>query len=230
MNDPRPLLILNNLSKTYGSNRVLDNFDLTIFDGEFFTLLGPSGCGKTTVLRMIAGLEDTDTGVIKLEGQDIGAVPAEKRPINTVFQSYALFPHMTVFDNVAFGLRMGGVAKEEIKPRVMEALEMVRLGEFAERKPAQLSGGQQQRVAIARALITEPALLLADEPTGNLDTQTASEVFELFRKVNKEQGCAILLVTHDPRLSVSCDRTIKLVDGLIQSDTRTAPADIPENT
>src|SRR5699024_7404473 len=147
---PRPLLILNNLSKTYGSNRVLDDFNLTIFDGEFFTLLGPSGCGKTTVLRMIAGLEDTDTGVLQLEEQNLGEIPAEKRPVNTVFQRYALYPHMSVYENVAFGLRMSGVAKSEIKPRVMEALEMVRLGDFVERKPAQLSGGQQQRVAIAR--------------------------------------------------------------------------------
>ena len=196
MNDPRPLLILNNLSKTYGSNRVLDNFDLTIFDGEFFTLLGPSGCGKTTVLRMIAGLEDTDTGVITLDGQDIGAMPAEKRPINTVFQSYALFPHMTVFDNVAFGLRMSGVAKDEIKPRVTEALEMVRLGDFAERKPAQLSGGQQQRVAIARALAMDPIVMLFDEPTSALDPEMVNEVLDVMVQLAHE-GMTMMCVTHE---------------------------------
>ena len=152
MTDTRPLLILTGLSKAYGSNVVLNKFDLTIYDGEFFTLLGPSGCGKTTVLRMIAGLESADVGEIRLAGEEISQLPAEKRPVNTVFQSYALFPHMSVFDNVAFGLKMSGVAKDEIAPRVTEALEMVRLGEFANRKPAQLSGGQQQRVAIARAL------------------------------------------------------------------------------
>jgi len=197
VNESRALLNLNNLSKTYGTNRVLDNFDLTIFDGEFFTLLGPSGCGKTTVLRMIAGLEDTDTGDIQLDGHNIGQVPAEKRPINTVFQSYALFPHMTVFDNVAFGLRMSGVAKEEIAPRVTEALEMVRLGDFAQRKPAQLSGGQQQRVAIARALILGPRVLICDEPTSALDVSVQAQIINLLLSLKKELGLTMVFVSHN---------------------------------
>ncbi len=217
MNEPRALLNLNNLSKTYGSNRVLDNFDLTIYDGEFFTLLGPSGCGKTTVLRMIAGLEDTDTGSIQLDGQDIGQVPAEKRPINTVFQSYALFPHMTVFDNVAFGLRMSGVAKTEITPRVTEALEMVRLGEFAQRKPAQLSGGQQQRVAIARAVVNRPKLLLLDESLSALDYKLRQQMQIELKRLQRKLGITFVYVTHDQEEALSMsDRVVVMNKGKVQ--------------
>src|SRR5690606_29932362 len=158
VNEPRPLLILKQLSKTYGDNKVLDTFDLTIFDGEFFTLLGPSGCGKTTVLRMIAGLEEADSGSIHLAGELISNLPAERRPVNTVFKSCSIFQRMTVFDNVSIVLKMSKVPKSEIKPRVMEALYMVRLADFARRKPAQLSGGKQQRVAIARAVVNRPKL------------------------------------------------------------------------
>jgi spermidine/putrescine transport system ATP-binding protein len=217
VNDPRPLLTLNNLSKTYGSNRVLDNVDLTIYDGEFFTLLGPSGCGKTTVLRMIAGLEDTDTGTIQLDGQDIARVPAEKRPINTVFQSYALFPHMTVFDNVAFGLRMSGVAKDEIKPRVMEALEMVRLGDFADRKPSQLSGGQQQRVAIARAVVNRPKLLLLDESLSALDYKLRQQMQIELKRLQRKLGITFVFVTHDQEEALSMsDRVVVMNKGKVQ--------------
>ena len=217
MNEPRALLNLNNLSKTYGSNRVLDNFNLTIFDGEFFTLLGPSGCGKTTVLRMIAGLEDTDTGNIQLDGQDIGQVPAEKRPINTVFQSYALFPHMTVFDNVAFGLRMSGVAKEEIAPRVTEALEMVRLGDFAQRKPAQLSGGQQQRVAIARAVVNRPKLLLLDESLSALDYKLRQQMQIELKRLQRKLGITFVYVTNDQEEALSMsDRVVVMNKGKVQ--------------
>lgn len=217
MNEPRALLNLNNLSKTYGGNRVLDNFDLTIFDGEFFTLLGPSGCGKTTVLRMIAGLEDTDTGNIQLDGQDIGQVPAEKRPINTVFQSYALFPHMTVFDNVAFGLRMSGVAKEEIAPRVAEALEMVRLGDFAQRKPTELSGGQQQRVAIARAVVNRPKLLLLDESLSALDYKLRQQMQIELKRLQRKLGITFVYVTHDQEEALSMsDRVVVMNKGKVQ--------------
>jgi spermidine/putrescine transport system ATP-binding protein len=217
VNEPRALLILNNLSKTFGSNRVLDNFDLTIFDGEFFTLLGPSGCGKTTVLRMIAGLEDTDTGNLQLDGQNIGQVPAEKRPINTVFQSYALFPHMTVFDNVAFGLRMSGVAKEEIAPRVTEALEMVRLGEYAQRKPAQLSGGQQQRVAIARAVVNRPKLLLLDESLSALDYKLRQQMQIELKRLQRKLGITFVYVTHDQEEALSMsDRVVVMNKGKVQ--------------
>lgn len=217
MNDPRPLLILNNLSKTYGSNRVLDDFNLTIFDGEFFTLLGPSGCGKTTVLRMIAGLEDTDTGVLQLEEQNLGEIPAEKRPVNTVFQSYALFPHMSVYENVAFGLRMSGVAKSEIKPRVMEALEMVRLGDFVERKPAQLSGGQQQRVAIARAVVNRPKLLLLDESLSALDYKLRQQMQIELKRLQRKLGITFVYVTHDQEEALSMsDRVVVMNKGKVQ--------------
>lgn len=145
----KPIIELRSLTKSYGTNTILKDFNLTINNGEFLTILGPSGCGKTTVLRLLAGLEELDSGHIILDGEDITHVPAEKRHINTVFQSYALFPHMTIFENVAFGLRMQKVAESEIKPRVLDALRMVQLEEMADRKPTQLSGGQQQRIAIA---------------------------------------------------------------------------------
>lgn len=217
MNEPRPLLILKQLSKTYGDNRVLDNFDLTIFDGEFFTLLGPSGCGKTTVLRMIAGLEDADVGEIHLAGQEISKIPAEKRPVNTVFQSYALFPHMTVFDNVAFGLKMSKVPKEEIKPRVMEALEMVRLGDFAQRKPSQLSGGQQQRVAIARAVVNRPKLLLLDESLSALDYKLRQQMQVELKRLQRKLGITFVYVTHDQEEALSMsDRVVVMHKGKVQ--------------
>ena len=151
----KPIIELRSIKKSYGSNTIINDFNLTINNGEFVTILGPSGCGKTTVLRLLAGLEELDSGSIILDGEDITNVPAEKRHINTVFQSYALFPHMTIFENVAFGLRMQKVPKHEIKPRVLEALRMVQLEEMADRKPTQLSGGQQQRIAIARAVVNK---------------------------------------------------------------------------
>lgn len=217
MNEPRPLLILKQLSKTYGSNRVLDQFDLTIYDGEFFTLLGPSGCGKTTVLRMIAGLEDADIGEIRLAGEDIAAIPAENRPVNTVFQSYALFPHMTVFDNVAFGLRMSKVPKAEIESRVMEALEMVRLGDFARRKPNQLSGGQQQRVAIARAVVNRPRLLLLDESLSALDYKLRQQMQTELKRLQRKLGITFVYVTHDQEEALSMsDRVVVMNRGKVQ--------------
>ncbi|WP_202987597.1 spermidine/putrescine ABC transporter ATP-binding protein PotA [Cellvibrio polysaccharolyticus] len=217
VNEPRPLLILKQLSKTYGSNRVLDQFDLTIYDGEFFTLLGPSGCGKTTVLRMIAGLEDADIGEIRLAGEDIAAIPAENRPVNTVFQSYALFPHMTVFDNVAFGLRMSKVPKAEIESRVMEALEMVRLGDFARRKPNQLSGGQQQRVAIARAVVNRPRLLLLDESLSALDYKLRQQMQTELKRLQRKLGITFVYVTHDQEEALSMsDRVVVMNRGKVQ--------------
>lgn len=217
MNDPKPLLILQNLSKSFGKNRVLDDFNLTIFDGEFFTLLGPSGCGKTTVLRMIAGLETSDTGRIELAGHDISTLSAEKRPVNTVFQSYALFPHMTVFDNVAFGLKMSGVGKEDIKIRVTEALEMVRLGDYAHRKPSLLSGGQQQRVAIARAVVNRPKLLLLDESLSALDYKLRQQMQLELKRLQRKLGITFVYVTHDQEEALSMsDRIVVMHDGKVQ--------------
>ena len=155
-----PILVLENITKRFDRQEVLSDFNLTINDGEFFTILGPSGCGKTTVLRLIAGFEQPTAGKILLNGEDIAHVPAEKRPVNTVFQSYALFPHMTVYDNVAFGPKLAGLPSHEISVRVAEALSIVQLSDYASRKPHQLSGGQKQRVAIARALVNRPKVLL----------------------------------------------------------------------
>ncbi len=217
MNEPRPLLTLKQVSKAYAGQTVLDTLDLTIHDGEFFTLLGPSGCGKTTALRLIAGLEEADIGEVWLDGQNIGALPAERRPVNTVFQSYALFPHMTVFDNVAFGLRMSGVERAEIKPRVMEALEMVRLGDYAQRKPLQLSGGQQQRVAIARAVVNRPKLLLLDESLSALDYKLRQQMQVELKRLQRKLGITFVYVTHDQEEALSMsDRVAVMNAGRVQ--------------
>src|SRR6201999_1784287 len=160
-----------NLVKRYGDVLAVDDVDLHMPGGGFFTLLGPSGCGKTSTLRLIAGFEKLDSGSIKLDGVDIAGKPPHKRPVNTVFQSYALFPHMTVAENVAFGLRYKRVSKTEVARRVGEAMDLVQLGSLASRRPGQLSGGQQQRVALARALVLEPPVLLLDEPLGALDAR-----------------------------------------------------------
>ncbi|WP_353169586.1 ATP-binding cassette domain-containing protein, partial [Providencia sp.] len=164
-----PLVELKSLNKGFDGKQIISELDLTIQNGEFLTILGPSGCGKTTVLRLIAGLEDVDDGQIILDGQDITDIPAEQRFVNTVFQSYALFPHMTVYDNVAFGLRMQKTPAADIQKRVDQALRMVQLEDFAQRRPNQLSGGQQQRVAIARAVVNRPKVLLLDESLSALD-------------------------------------------------------------
>ena len=215
----KPIIELRSIKKSYGSNTIINDFNLTINNGEFVTILGPSGCGKTTVLRLLAGLEELDEGHIILDGEDITNVPAEKRHINTVFQSYALFPHMTIFDNVAFGLRMQKVAESEIKPRVLDALRMVQLEEMADRKPAQLSGGQQQRVSIARALMNGGEIILADEPTGALDSQSGQKVMEILRQLHAE-GHTIIMVTHDREIAASANRVIEIKDGEIIGDTQ----------
>jgi spermidine/putrescine transport system ATP-binding protein len=170
---------------------------MQIGDGEFFSMLGPSGCGKTTSLRMIAGFELPTEGEIYLHGRSIGRTPPFQRPVNTVFQSYALFPHMTIGENVAFGLQMKGVAKPEIERRVKEALEMVRLPGYEKRRPKQMSGGQQQRVALARALVNHPEVLLLDEPLGALDLKLRKEMQLELKKLQREVGITFVYVTHD---------------------------------
>lgn len=192
-----PLIQLAGIRKSFDGKTVISDLNLTINNGEFLTLLGPSGCGKTTVLRLIAGLESVDSGRIHLEDHDITHIPAENRHVNTVFQSYALFPHMTVFENVAFGLRMQKTPAAEITPRVHDALRMVQLDAFAQRKPHQLSGGQRQRVALARSLAKRPKLLLLDEPMGALDKKLRDrmqlEVVDILERV----GVTCVMVTHD---------------------------------
>ena len=175
----------------------VNHVDLQIHDGEFFSMLGPSGCGKTTSLRMIAGFELPTSGEVLIHGKPMGKTPPYQRPVNTVFQSYALFPHMTIFDNVAFGLQMKGVAKADIAPRVTEALEMVRLPGYENRKPKQLSGGQQQRVALARALVNRPEVLLLDEPLGALDLKLRKEMQLELKTLQREVGITFIYVTHD---------------------------------
>lgn len=207
-----PLVQLAGIRKSFDGKTVISDLNLTINNGEFLTLLGPSGCGKTTVLRLIAGLENVDSGRIHLEDQDITHVPAENRHVNTVFQSYALFPHMSVFENVAFGLRMQKTPAAEITPRVLDALRMVQLEEFAQRKPHQLSGGQQQRVGVARALAANPEVLLMDEPFGALDPVTREALQQEMIRIHRLLGRTIVLVTHD------IDEALRLADHLVLMD------------
>lgn len=228
MTDTPTLLELSGIHKSFQSQRVVEDFSVCIQQGEFFTLLGPSGCGKTTVLRLIAGFESPDSGRVLLEGRDITAVSPANRPVNTVFQSYALFPHLTVFENVAFGLRMSGVSATQISERVHEALTMVRLPELARQKPQQLSGGQQQRVSIARAIVNRPRLLLLDESLSALDRKLRHEMQLELKQLQRQLGITFIFVTHDQEEALSMsDRVLVMRGGRsIQMGT---PRDIYEN-
>jgi spermidine/putrescine ABC transporter ATP-binding subunit len=198
--------------KRYGSLAALDNVSLKFVDGEFFGLLGPSGSGKTTLLRAIAGFIELDRGQVLLDGQDIGPIPVHKRDIGMVFQNYALFPHMTVFDNVAFGLSVRKMPAAEIKARVDEILGLVRLAGLQERKPRQLSGGQQQRVALARALVTRPKVLLLDEPLGALDKHLREEMQVELRRIQREVGITTIFVTHDQEEAMTLSDRIAIMN------------------
>lgn len=199
-----------------GEVRAVDGVSLQIRDGEFFSLLGPSGCGKTTTLRMIAGFELPSEGEILIHSKPMGSTPPFKRPVNTVFQHYALFPHMSVGENVAFGLHMKGVPRSEIEPRVTEALRMVRLEGMENRKPKQLSGGQQQRVAVARALINRPEVLLLDEPLGALDLKLRKEMQLELKTLQREVGITFIYVTHDQEEALTMsDRIAVMNQGLV---------------
>ncbi|EMH4161399.1 spermidine/putrescine ABC transporter ATP-binding protein PotA [Pluralibacter gergoviae] len=214
-----PLVQLAGIRKSFDGKTVISDLNLNINDGEFLTLLGPSGCGKTTVLRLIAGLESVDAGRIHLGGEDITDDPAENRHVNTVFQSYALFPHMTVYENVAFGLRMQKTPKAEIGPRVEEALRMVQLDAFAQRKPHQLSGGQQQRVAIARAVVNKPHLLLLDESLSALDYKLRKQMQNELKALQRKLGITFVFVTHDQEEALTMsDRIVVMRDGKIEQD------------
>jgi iron(III) transport system ATP-binding protein len=211
-----PGLRLINLIKRYGKTVAVDRVNLAIEDGEIMTLLGPSGCGKTTTLRCIAGFLIPDEGEIYLGNRQMANLPPERRGIGFVFQNYALWPHMTVFDNLAFGLRLRRVAKSEIKKRVDEVLALVRLSSFAERYPRQLSGGQQQRIALARALVIQPGVLLLDEPLSNLDAQLREEMRFEIRELQKTLGITAVYVTHDQAEAlVLSDRIAVMHDGVI---------------
>ncbi|MEE4595083.1 ABC transporter ATP-binding protein [Streptomyces sp. DSM 41524] len=217
---------LDRISKTYGSFTAVHPLDLHIPAGSFFALLGASGCGKTTTLRMIAGLEDPTTGTVQLAGEDITVLPPHKRPVNTVFQSYALFPHLDIFENVAFGLRRRGV--KSVKKQVGEMLELVQLGDFARRKPQQLSGGQQQRVAVARALINHPRVLLLDEPLGALDLKLRRQMQLELKRIQTEVGITFVHVTHDQEEAMTMADTVAVMNGG-RVEQRGAPADLYEN-
>ncbi|MCC7273345.1 MAG: ABC transporter ATP-binding protein [Alphaproteobacteria bacterium] len=205
-------LELRDLRKRFGDVAAIDGVALRIEDGEFFSLLGPSGCGKTTILRTIAGIVTPDAGAVVLGGADITRRPLHARDVTLVFQNYALFPHLTVFDNVAFGLVMRRVARAEIRTRVEEALALVRLAGLGQRYPAQVSGGQQQRVALARALVVRPSVLLLDEPLSNLDARLRDEMRGELREIQRRVGITTILVTHDIHEAFAMSDRIAVLD------------------
>jgi putative spermidine/putrescine transport system ATP-binding protein len=211
-----PAIRLTGLTKTFGEARAVDALDLDIAAGEFFSMLGPSGSGKTTVLRLIAGFETPTDGTIELFGEDVTAKAAFDRPVNTVFQDYALFPHMTVLENIAYGLRVRGVGRAERLDRAQAALDSVRLGSFGSRKPAQLSGGQRQRVALARATVVQPKALLLDEPLGALDLKLREQMQVELKELQRELGITFIFVTHDQEEALTLsDRIAVFNDGRI---------------
>ena len=204
-------LVLDKVTKRFTAFVAVDELDLTVPEGAFFALLGPSGCGKTTTLRMVAGLETPSSGTIHLAGHDITDLKPYRRPVNTVFQSYALFPHLTIFENVAFGLRRKGT--KDVARQVGEMLELVELGDFAARRPAQLSGGQQQRVALARALINRPKVLLLDEPLGALDLKLRRQMQIEIKRIQSEVNVTFIHVTHDQEEAMTMADTIAVMNG-----------------
>ena len=225
------LIRLERITKKFGDHVIIPSLDLTIHDGEFLTLLGPSGCGKTTLLRMIAGLETPTTGKVILDGQDITKLPPYKRNVNMVFQNYALFPHMTVAENIRFGLKMKKVPTEETEDRINQVLYLTQLEELRNRYPSQMSGGQQQRVAIARALVNNPKVLLLDEPLGALDYQLRKKLQLELKNLQRGLGLTFIFVTHDQEEALTMSDTIVVMNqGYIQQIG--TPEDIynePEN-
>jgi len=211
--EKKVIIQLENVVKFYDSNQVVKNLNLNIYEGEFITLLGPSGCGKTTTLRMIAGFEEVTQGKILLDGENVAGIPPYLRNVNTVFQSYALFPHMNLFDNVAFGLVEKRMKKAEIKEKVQEALEMVQLHGFEKRMPNQISGGQKQRIAIARALVNSPKVLLLDEPLGALDLKLRKQMQVELKHLQQKLGITFIYVTHDQEEALTMSDRIAIMNG-----------------
>lgn len=217
----KPIISMINVEKVYGTNHVVRNMNMNVYEGEFLTLLGPSGCGKTTTLRMIAGFESASGGIITIEDERVDEREPYERNVNTVFQNYALFPFMNVYDNVAFGLNLKKVPKSEIKARVKEMLALVQLEGYEKRKPAQLSGGQKQRVAIARALINKPKVLLLDEPLGALDLKLRKQMQVELKRLQRKLGITFVYVTHDQEEALTMSDRIAVMNGgvLEQIDT-----------
>ena len=217
MSGAAPALSVRRLRKSFGAVVAVDEVSLDAASGEFLSLLGPSGCGKSTVLRMVAGLVEPDAGEVVLAGEDITRVAVHRRNLGLVFQSYALFPHMTVLENVAFGLRRRGVGEAELRPRVERVLELVRLGPLGARHPRELSGGQQQRVALARALVTEPRVLLLDEPLSNLDALLRDEMRVELKRLQERLGTTMVFVTHDQAEAlILSDRMVVMQGGRVE--------------
>lgn len=230
--DAQPLIRFKGVSKRFGSFTAIDDIDLEIFEREFFALLGPSGCGKTTIMRMLAGFEAPSSGTILLEGKDIAPVPPNKRATNMMFQSYALFPHLSVFDNIAFGLRRDRISADQVRARTEEMIALVQLGKFAKRKPHQISGGQRQRVALARSLAKAPKLLLLDEPLGALDKKLRRDTqFELM-DIQEKTGTTFVIVTHDQEEAMTVASRVAVMDHgkLIQVSTPDAIYETPNST
>ncbi|MBD2230463.1 ABC transporter ATP-binding protein [Phormidium tenue] len=207
-----PDVELRRVVKAFGAEMAVCDLDLTVQPGEFFSILGPSGCGKTTTLRLIAGFETPTAGDVLIQGANVSTVPAHRRPVNTVFQSYALFDHMTVKDNIAFGLKIRRVASAQVRDRVAEALRLVRLESMATRYPAQLSGGQQQRVALARALVNHPAVMLLDEPLGALDQKLRKQMQVELTTLHRQLGITFIMVTHDQEEALSLSNRIAVMN------------------
>ncbi len=224
----RPIVEINGVNKIYGSNHVVKDLNLVVEEGEFLTLLGSSGCGKTTTLRMIAGFEEPTSGSIKVEGEAIEEKEPFERNVNTVFQSYALFPHKTIYDNIAYGLKMKKVPKDEIKKRVHEMMELVQLEGFEKRYPSQLSGGQKQRVAIARALINRPRVLLLDEPLGALDLKLRKQMQLELKRLQKKLNITFIYVTHDQEEALTMSDRIAIMNAGVL-DQVAAPTEIYEH-
>ena len=217
------ILEISNVTRRFGALKAVDNVSLSIEAGEFFTLLGPSGCGKTTLLRMIAGFDEPDEGVLLLDGQPLAGIPPEKRPVHTVFQSYALFPHMSVAQNIAFPLRMAGKGEDEIRRRLQETLELVHLTDKAQHFPHELSGGQKQRVALARGLINQPRLLLLDEPLGALDAKLRAQMEGELIALQREVGITFVFVTHSQQEALALSQRIA-----VMNEGRVEQVDSPE--
>lgn len=214
-------LIIENLTKKFGKNEGVENINLSVKEHELLTLLGPSGCGKTTILRAIGGFNQIDSGRILLDGKEIQNLQPEKRPTGMVFQSYNLWPHMTVYENMAFGMQIRKCPKEQIKKEIKKMLELVRMDGSEKKYPSQLSGGQQQRVAIARALASKPAILLADEPTGNLDSRTSQDVLGLLKVTCERFHQTMVMITHNEEIAQMADRIVRIENGKLAEDGET---------